>query len=348
MLAPPTLLDDQRFLRFEAVTFGSQPATYKRTPGTTIRDGAGPCLGACATPDGGENESTMTTAFAPAATTRETLSVDFRAMGTEWHVEAAGVSETQLAQVSILAEREEQRCSRFRADSTVSLLNRNRSVTDGRLALLASNALAMREATLGAFDPAVGDAVLAAAATCEPDGLTALPANAIEHPCAQELRLTVVGQQVRLEGAGQIDLDGIAKGWTADLLTRYLRGIGASRWLVDVGDDIITGGDDHEERLIGVEATELTIGVGSGAVATSAIGRGHPIIDPRRGEPAEHEYVQATVLASSAATADALATAMLVDPERADGALAGHGAKAILIRRGGDAFMSPGTDEYLR
>jgi len=286
----------------------------------------------------------MTTAFASTETSHETLSVDFFAMGSTWHVEARGVSDEALARVSILVEREEQRCSRFREDSTLSLLNRQRSVTDGRLALLASNALAIREATAGAFDPAVGDAVRAAAATCEPDGLTALPANAIEHPCAQELRLTVAGQQVHLEGAGQLDLGGIDKGWTADLVVRYLRGTGASRWLVEVGGDIAIGGEDAEERLIGVESTELTIGLGSGAVATSAIGRGHPIIDPRRGEPAEHEYVQATVLASSAATADALATAMLVDPERADGALAGHGAKAILVTRSGDAFMSPGID----
>ena len=52
MLAPSTLLigEDSYVL---PVTFGSWPATYRRTRKTTIRGG-------------GENESTMTTAFAPA------------------------------------------------------------------------------------------------------------------------------------------------------------------------------------------------------------------------------------------------------------------------------------------
>ena len=278
-------------------------------------------------------------------------------MGTDWYVEALGVSDEQLAQVSVVVEREEQRCSRFREDSMLSVLNRERVVTDGRLALLAANAMAIREATWGAFDPAVGDAVIAAGYSCDFDELRGLAVEIPEPPCEADLQLLIDGQVVRLDGVGQLDLGGIAKGWTADLVTRYLRGLGAQRWLVDAGGDIVVGGKELEERLIGVELTGLTIGISEGAVATSStqerawdtpLGPKHHIIDPTRSEPTDHEYVLATVVASCAATADALATAMLANPELGDRALTGHEAQAILVTRSGDAFMSPGMAGYLR
>ena len=299
----------------------------------------------------------MTSAFAATEIGRETRSVEFRAMGTDWYVEAQGLREETLAQVSMLVEREEQRCSRFRADSTLSQLNRERTVTDGGLAALAVNALAIQEATDGAFDPAVGDAVIAAGYASDFEELSGTTVNAVEGCGSPELGLLVVGQQVRLTGTGQLDLGGIAKGWTADLLARYLRGLGATQWLVDAGGDIVLGGEDAEERLIAVELTGLTIGLSAGAVATSStqkrawktpLGPKHHIIDPTRGVPTDHEYVLATVLASSAATADALATAILANPEHCDRALAGHQAEAILVTGRGDAFMSPGMAEHLR
>jgi len=299
----------------------------------------------------------MTTGFAPQETRAETHSFEFRAMGTDWYVEAIGVSAEQLAQASVLVEREEQRCSRFRDDSALSLLNRERSATDGGLALLVAQALALREATEGAFDPAVGDAVIAAGYRCDFDELIRTTVNAVDAGGRAQLEVVVEGQEVRLEGSGRLDLGGIAKGWTADLVGRYLSGVTASRWLVDAGGDIVVGGAEPEEQLIGVELTGLTIGLSAGAVATSSThqrawetpqGPKHHIIDPTRGAPTDHEYVLATVLANCAATADALATALLADPERATEMLARHQAEAILVTRSGDTFMSPAMAQQLR
>lgn len=302
----------------------------------------------------------MTTAIAPTETYSETLSIEFRAMGTDWYVEAVGVSDEKLAYMPVLVEREEQRYSRFRDDSLLSQLNRERSVSDGMLALLAAEAQAIQRATGGAFNAAVGDAVIAAGYRCDFAELSQAvteAAEATEEPSAPELRIAVSGSQVRLEGDGQLDLGGIAKGWTADLVARFLRGVGAKRWLVDAGGDIAMGGPEAEERLIAVALTGLTIGVREGAVATSSTlkrawdtprGRKHHIIDAARGVPTEHEYVLATVLAPCAATADALATAMLAEPELGDRALAEHEAQAILVTGEGDAFMSPGMSGYLR
>jgi len=78
----------------------------------------------------------MTTASTTTASGLETRSVEFRAMETDWYVEASGLWDETLAQASVLVEREEQRCSRFRANSTLSLLNREPALMDGRLALL--------------------------------------------------------------------------------------------------------------------------------------------------------------------------------------------------------------------
>jgi len=299
----------------------------------------------------------MTTAFAPPEISCATHSVEFVAMGNDWRIEARGISEEALSHVPVLVEREERRCWSGRPDSLLSELNRERHVTDGMLALMVAQALAMRDATAGAFDPAIGDAMQAATEICEADGRAAVEASTVGRSSMGVLRPTVTGQRIQLEGEGELDLAGMDKGWTTDLVARYLRGVGATQWLIRVGDDTVVGGEEDEERLVDIESTELTIGITSGAVSTSMMwkadlgvqtGPTARIIDPSQGMPGDHKYVKAVVIAKSAAIADALATAMLADPERGDRALASHQAAAVLITRRGDAFMSPEMDRYLR
>jgi FAD:protein FMN transferase len=67
----------------------------------------------------------------------------------------------------------------------------------------------------------------------------------------------------------------------------------------------------------------------------------HHVLDPRTGEPASAPVDTATVLAPDAATADGLATALLVDPEGLVRRLSTLGARAALRGRDGRWWTTP-------
>lgn len=303
-----------------------------------------------------------------AARRRYEATLEFRAMGTTWRVAADGVDAETLATVPALVEIEEQRFSRFRADSTLSRLNDERRTSDRTLAALIRQALRISAATAGAFDPTTGAAVIAAGYDRTFDALsTVLGASAdqaVTPAATQRPNIEFDGDCVRLLGEGAVDLGGIAKGSTADRVGELLTDVGCSRWLVDAGGDILIGGRPgwRTDEPIAVELTGLTVGLVAGAVATSStlrrawdtpLGRMHHIISPRDARPTCGSYVLATVVAPTAAIADALATALLVDPPATVAALSAFGihevpAEALLIDQQGNASMTPGMEQVLR
>jgi len=298
---------------------------------------------------------------APRAATPVATSIltrEFVAMGTDWYVEASGVTESVLERIADLVERDEQRFSRFRASSALSRLNAERVSNDAELARCLRAAEVFRRDTAGAFDAGIGAAMVAAGYERDFAELSQWCASTRSRAQPSErLRIWCDGRRVGLHGQGQIDLGGVAKGWTVDRAGRCLESAGAMNWLIDAGGDIAVGGAVALERPIAVGLTGLTLGLSRGAVATSSTlkrawnttdGRKHHIIDPRRGVPTSQAFVQATVRAPGASTADALATAMLVDPAATTAALPKHRAEAILVGRGGEVFMSPGMAAHLR
>jgi thiamine biosynthesis lipoprotein len=130
---------------------------------------------------------------------------------------------------------------------------------------------------------------------------------------------------LRLEQPGmQLDLGGIGKGFAADEALRVLRAEGYPRSMVGVGGDIAAG-----EAPPGRAAWEIaTIGA-PGSIALRRAGvstsgdaeqsveiagvRYSHIVDPRRGLGVTGG-AEVTIVAPDAATADALATAIAVDP----------------------------------
>lgn len=186
----------------------------------------------------------------------------------------------------------------------------------------------------GAFDPTVAPLVdLFAACFSGP---------APREPTAAEIRQAreLVGaetivtsrRRVRLARRGSsLTLDGIAKGFIVDRMAATLERAGVTRYLVEAGGDIRTGGR-KENRLPwtvairdpangGEEWGRLpeTIQLAGGAVATSGSYERyyddercfHHIVDAARGT-SPSACTSATVIAPTATTADALATAVLV------------------------------------
>jgi thiamine biosynthesis lipoprotein len=281
---------------------------------------------------------------------------EFRAMGTQWWLLAEGGAPEALAAAEALVHAEERRFSRFRAGSALSRLNRKRQVDDRRLAAVMVEALAFREGLGGAFDPAIGEAVLAAGYDRSFDDL---PDMSEERPApARGPIIRVDGDRVTLTGDGAVDLGGLAKGATVDRVGELLADAGCSRFVIDGGGDIVVGGCSRgrEPEAIGLGAGGHAVRLTAGAVATSSAlerrwdtpaGTKHHIITPRSGVPSKSRFAVATVVAPSGAVADAVATALVADPNAALPSLAAYGAEALLATANGEYQMTAGLAPML-
>ena len=128
----------------------------------------------------------------------------------------------------------------------------------------------------------------------------------------------------------QIDFSAIAKGLGVDQAALLLDDLGFENYMVEIGGEIMVSGlnNFNSKWTIGVSepeyiASELytAIHITDAAVATSGsyndyftlgnIDYSH-ILDPKTGYPIQHDLVSATIVAQDCATADAIATAVMV------------------------------------
>ena len=161
----------------------------------------------------------------------------------------------------------------------------------------------------------------------------------------------------------QLDFSAIAKGYAVDEIWRLLAEEGLSAYTVEIGGEVRTRGRraDGRDWSIGIvnpvgagvaEATRLR----DAAIATSGDyrnffeyeGRRYShTIDPRTGWPVSHDLTAVSVVNSTAATADALATALLVLGSAAGLELAEReGIAARLVLRTADGLKVVRTPAY--
>lgn len=275
---------------------------------------------------------------------------EFRATGTTWWLRSDGAPPSLMALVEQLVREYEARLSRFLPDSALSRLNRERRIDDDVLAAVVASAEAARRLTRGAFDARAGAAVMAAGYNRPFEEIAFAPEAG---PNAQRPVVLLLGTMVLLLGHGRLDLGGIAKGWIVDRAADLLAEAG--RCVVDGGGDIRAVGGE-EEWTIGV-GDGLAVGLSEGAVATSSTrerrwatpaGDAHHIVEPSRGAPAAEEVTTAAVIARDAASADALATAVVADVKKGMRAVAASGGELLVQRASGAWEMTPGMTRYLR
>jgi thiamine biosynthesis lipoprotein len=230
----------------------------------------------------------------------------------------------------------EARLSRFRADSEVGRLNATGRVEGASDALLDVLRLAEHVSRLGegAFDVTV-QPVLDLYRSHLDRHLGLPPPAAIERAVAQvdHRAVRVHGRTVTLDRPeARITLDGVAKGYVVDRAVGVLRARGFASVFVEAGGDLMAAGDKGAGRpwRIGIRRPRPGLSLQAAfearetAVATSGDYmqpftpdyRQHHIIDPRSGYSAP-ELASATVVAPDAATADALATLVMVLGPRA-------------------------------
>lgn len=224
--------------------------------------------------------------------------------------------------------------SNWKPESDISRLNR---ADPGRwldvpesLLLVLETALAIEAASNGAFDIGVAEAV--AAWGFGPGASEAeVPAGGSRPVTRDNLELDHANQRVRKHVPLCLDLSGIAKGYGVDRLGEALSAAGVTDWLVGIDGEMRGKGSkpDGSPWAVGLERPVLgrreiagVIELTDLAVATSGtyrhcrtVGRRHVshTIDPETDEPVAGPLASVSVLAETCMTADAWATAILVD-----------------------------------
>jgi len=148
-----------------------------------------------------------------------------------------------------------------------------------------------------------------------------------------------------------LDLCGVAKGYALDLMVAALDGLGIERFLIELGGEVAGRGGGWrigiENPLPGPESIRRVVGLDGLALATSGdryngldlagVHFSH-IIDPISQRPVDNGIASVSVLAPSAARADALATGLMAMGLDRGAALAEReGVPALfLVRQGAD------------
>ena len=265
---------------------------------------------------------------------------EFRAMNTDIILAAEGPT-TEVArgfdQAQALIEAGEARFSRFRETSELARLNRSAGkwfTASPELFEVVQQACLYVDETGGLFDPTILNALEAAGYDKSLDDMRAYgvtPQNRSPIRARSNRRVIELDETrraIRLSVGTRIDLGGIAKGWIAERAAKVLAAY-AKACTVNAGGDMFAVGvpDGEGTWSIGLEDPvdadrDLAIlNVKPGAVATSSIMKRrwqqgdkqqHHLIDPRRGAPAETDWLSVTVVAPQATTAEVYAKVLLI------------------------------------
>lgn len=227
--------------------------------------------------------------------------------------------------------------SMFNEQSTISAVNRSASiqVADTMFLKVYRRAMEISDLTHGAFDITVAPAVNAWG-------------FGFKH--AENIRQATIDSLLEITGYGKIheqnglitkddprimlDCSAIAKGFGSDMVAQTLRSKGISDYMVEIGGEIVVSGHNPKGNKwnIGISKPvddslsvnnelQTVIAVTDIAMATSGNYRNFYVkdgrkyahtIDPHTCQPVSHSLLSATVFASDCATADALATSMMV------------------------------------
>lgn len=225
----------------------------------------------------------------------------------------------------------------YNDSSIISKINRNDiSLVDSLLAEVIIISDSIYRETDGAFDITVGPVIRAI-------GFGKDKTKGIDSAKVKMLLPLIGMNQIKLDDLLlvkgkpeiQIDVNAVAQGYTVDFFADFLRSNGVNNFLIEVGGEICANGINSKgsEWVVGLDKpienaipgeeiqTKIFLSGGKG-LATSGNYRKFIEVDgqkyshtinPKTGFPVLNSLLSATVIAPSAARADALATAFMVN-----------------------------------
>jgi len=251
--------------------------------------------------------------------------------------------------------------SRFIATSDISML----ALSGGHPVQVATETIQLVEqmiqaelATEGFFDPTLMAALNAAGYSKSKvsDDVSVLP-PAGSSGALRDVRIDHDTNEITLPAGMSLDPGGIGKGMAADLIARDLIEMGVQGVSISMGGDVALAGipDDGDNWVVNIGApsdyAEIidTVRLRAGGVATSTLAarewevngeHRHHVIDPRTRKPVTvtpTSTLQASVVAGSAAWAEAFATALTVcSSDDAAKLVNRHGIAAMLVLHNGE------------
>ena len=299
----------------------------------------------------------------------------FRAMGTDVEILVLDGPEDLGDRGAIAIERLESKWSRFRPTSELCRLNAAAGapvIVSKETLEVIERAIDAWQGTDGRYDPTILPALEAAGYTESFDDLPKSQesrgdsAQTVSRAAArQELGISIdrVIGAVRLPPGVALDLGGIGKGFTADLVATELLAAGARGVLVNMGGDLRALGDPPApgawvvqiDDPLGTGRTGL-VTLGTGAIATSTRLRRawerdgrpqHHLIDPRTGEPAQSGLASVTVISGEAWRAEVLAKAAFVaGAAEGAGIVERAGATGLFVTDAGEVVELAGLDGF--
>lgn len=181
----------------------------------------------------------------------------------------------------------------------------------------------------------------------------------------QHLQLDFTEPKLKKTGPVSVDLSAVAKGYGVDMLAQWLERQGVADYLVEIGGEIRAAGSSPrgDAWRIGIErpdvegrAVEQAIRIRGVGLATSGDYRNYfeeegvrysHTLDPRTGYPIRHDTASVTVVAETAAYADALATGLLVlGSEKALALAETHGLAVYAIDKTPDGFKAVYSSKF--
>jgi thiamine biosynthesis lipoprotein len=232
----------------------------------------------------------------------------------------------------------ESKMSHYRSSSEVSRFNQVRATVPFPVSPetfdVVSHAYRLSEMTGGALDVTVGPLVNAwGFGPVDPDVLPPDPALLVRlrnHTGYRKLELDSVALTLRkTDPELECDLSAVAKGYSVDRVAEVLREEGLTRFMVEVGGEIVAAGSNQHggpwriaiERPVMDGGVQRVVLLSGRAMATSGDYRNvreidgrlvSHTIDPRTGRPVAHQLASVSVVADLCVVADGLATALEV------------------------------------
>ena len=260
----------------------------------------------------------------------------------------------------------EQRCSRFDENSELSALFRAQTgapvSVSPLLFQLIEFALAVAQASGGAFDPTVGQAMAARGynRNYRTGQEITHRRRTTRETSYRDVVINPTRGTVTLLKPMVLDLGAVAKGFAMDLAAAELGCF--TGYAINAGGDVLVRGRNSADApwRIGIKnprrPAELieTLIVSDGAVCTSGDYErprpdghpGHHIIQPETGESAS-DVASATVVAATAMAADSLSTAVFVlGCERGLQLLKSQGVEGLIISPGLELCATSGLSRY--